>query len=179
MQNKTRLKKFQLLVIAITALTILSSCGWRLRGTLTLPENLNSVYIVNQTSSTDLDEELERLLSNNDVTIAESMSIAQLIITLEEFEEKSRTASLSSAGRTNEYELTSEVIYNIKDQLGNELIPTSEANVIRTYQYDENNVIAAGNEQRLLQQEIRRELAQQILGRLRFIDFSKVNISSP
>lgn len=172
-------KKLKFLFIGLLSVAILSSCGWRLRGTLTLPENLSSVYISNQTRSTDLDEELERLLSNNDITVAESASAAQLIITLEEFDEANRTASLSSAGRTSEYELTSEVTYNIKDNLGNELIPTSEASVIRTYQYDENNVIAAGNEQRLLQQEIRRELAQQILGRLRFIDFSKVNTSSP
>ncbi|MEL7400484.1 MAG: LPS assembly lipoprotein LptE, partial [Pseudomonadota bacterium] len=63
-----------------------------------------------------------------------------------------------------------EVDYSIADADGNILAPLTTARVIRSYNYDRNDVIAKNEEESLIRKEMRTQLAAQILNRLRFLN---------
>lgn len=160
------------LLLSATLLAILAGCGWHLRGSLPLPAGLNSVFVINQAESTDLNSSLLELLKANDVTVANTLDETQLTITIVSQQNTRRIATLSSKSRVSEYELNSEAVFSIADAQGQMLLPATNIAVSRTYRYDENDVVGKAGEERLLQQEMLRELAQNILRRLRFLNLN-------
>lgn len=158
----------RLAVVLVAA--ILSACGWHLRGSIVLPDNIQSVYIDNQTSDPALLEELERLLTVNDVVISETATGADLVINLLDFAENRRVNSLNSNTIVREYELISEAEYEIKNAAGEILLEPNVAQLSRIYTFDQNAVVSAAEEQQIIQEELRLELAQQIVRRLRFLN---------
>lgn len=158
----------RLAVVLVAA--ILSACGWHLRGSIVLPDNIQSVYIDNQASDPALLEELERLLTVNDVVISETATGADLVINLLDFAENRRVNSLNSNTIVREYELISEAEYEIKNAAGEILLEPNVAQLSRIYTFDQNAVVSAAEEQQIIQEELRLELAQQIVRRLRFLN---------
>lgn len=159
---------FITLIVALVVLALtVSSCGWRLRGTLTLPEGLESMQIIDNAGSSFLARQLSQLLQANGVDLVnENPDMA--IVLIEEREDK-RIVAVGSNTLASEYELSAEARYFISDTEGNILAPESTVSVLRSYEFNENNVVSKAEEERIIQQEMRRELAQQIIRRLRFI----------
>lgn len=156
------------LVLALSALLI-GGCGWRLRGSMTLPPDIDAVYLQGANAPL-LVESMEELLRTNQVTVVGGPSQAQLIIDIQRYDEERRVVSVGANTRVSEYELIVEATFSISDAQGREILPAGEASVIRSYQYDQNNILAMEAEERLIRDEMRRELARQIIGRLRFLE---------
>ncbi|MEX1032102.1 MAG: LPS assembly lipoprotein LptE [Cellvibrionaceae bacterium] len=154
----------------LLSLVLISACGWHLRGTLALPEGLDTVYLNDQAGAEVLSRTMEELLTANQVKVATGHSNAQLVINILDYREDRRVVSIGGNTLVTEYELIARAIYSLEDGQGNVLLPSAEASVIRSYEFDENNVLGKAEEERLIQQEMRRELAQQIIRRLRFMD---------
>jgi len=148
----------------------LSACGWHLRGSIALPDNIESVYIDNQASSDLLADELTNLLETNGVTLSESAADADLMITLISFKESRRVNSVNSNTIVREYELLSEAEYEIKNSTGATILEPNVSQLSRIYSFDQNAVVSATEEERIIQRELRLELAQQIVRRLRFLN---------
>lgn len=156
----------------IIVLVILSiqGCGWHLRGSIVLPENIESVYIDNRASNRELENDLIDLLQSNSVTLSQSFSNADLVIVLLDFEQNRRVNSLNSNTIVREYELITEAEYEIKNAQGETLLEPNITQLSRIYTYDQNAVVSASAEERIIQRELRLELAQQIIRRLRFLE---------
>jgi LPS-assembly lipoprotein len=149
---------------------LLSACGWHLRGTLTLPEGLNSVYLHSESDAQLLGRTMEQLLVANQVGIAERQAAAQLIIKLLDFTEDRRVVAVGDNTLVTEYELIATADFSVENARGEVILPPSDVSVIRAYQFDQDNVLGMAEEQQLILQEMRREIAQQIIRRLRFLD---------
>jgi LPS-assembly lipoprotein len=158
------------LLLLLFTVTLASACGWRLRGTMTLPEGLNTIYLNNQAESPILPRMLETLLTANQVNVTDSASAAQLIINILSYREERRVVSVGANTLVTEYELNAQANFSIEDAEGNIVLPPSDASVIRNYVFDQNNVLGKEEEERLIQSEMRRDIAQQIVRRLRFLD---------
>jgi LPS-assembly lipoprotein len=148
---------------------LLSACGWHLRGNIVLPDNINSVYIDNRARSTELEDDLITLLKSNGVAVSQS-GAADLTIIVLEFKQNRRVNSLNSNTIVREYELTTEAEYEIKNAAGATLLAPDIAQLNRIYTFDQNAVVSAAEEERIIQRELRLELAQQIVRRLRFLE---------
>jgi outer membrane lipopolysaccharide assembly protein LptE/RlpB len=61
------------------------------------------------------------------------------------------------------------VDFLIVDAEDNPLIPLSTASVERVYEFNERDVLASGNEERLVLEGMREDIIRQILNRLRLI----------
>lgn len=157
-------------IVCLLSLLLVSACGWHLRGTLALPEGLDTVYLNNRAGTETLQRTFEELLTANNVNVANSPSAAQLIINILDYREERRVVSIGDNTLVTEYELIAEADFSIEDAQGNTVLPSGEASVIRAYQFDRNNVLGKAEEERLIQTEMRREMAQQIIRRLRFLN---------
>lgn len=158
-------------IVCVLLLTIfVSSCGWHLRGSIPLPDHLQSIYIESRANSQDLAEDIDRLLKANGITPQESASQAEIVISLLDFSESSRVNSVNSNTIVREYELITRAEYEIKNGGGEILLEPTESSLSRPYTFNQNAVVSASEEEEIIQRELRLELAQQIVRRLRFLD---------
>lgn len=156
--------------LPIIVLLATTSCGWHLRGA---PKNFppgSELYISAEDPRSDIAEELTRLLQNAGVPMAETPLEADYALTIHEETERKRTVSVDAKGRASEYELITSALYSVQDSNGRWLLNSAQADVYRTLEWDDNEVVSKGEEERLLREEMRRELIGRIIDRLRRID---------
>ncbi|WP_371377078.1 LPS assembly lipoprotein LptE [Thalassotalea aquiviva] len=155
------LKSYGLILIALSVLT---GCGFKLRGDYLLPESMTTLYV----SSTDVHGELTRLvkrhLSINNVHIVKQSAagIPELRILNDGLDR--RTLSLFENGQVAEYELTYTVNYEVIFE-GQEQ-QKFEFELHRNYQDNPDRALAKSRELTLLRTEMRAEAANRILRNL-------------
>ncbi len=157
------------LITTLLCTTLLTACGWHLRGSTSVPLVIDSVFVSAEDSHGALVTDLKRTLEASDVALASSTSEGQYRIYLSRESTQRRTASVGGDALAAEYELTMSVDYRIENAAGEAISPVSTAKSFRSYDFDRNAVVAKAEEERLIQQEMRSDLVQQILRRLRFI----------
>jgi LPS-assembly lipoprotein len=143
----------------------LSACGWHVRGAMDLPKNLSQIYISATDSKGALMTDLRQLLKTNRVSLVENAADANCVLTILEETKDRHTAGVGGNELSSSYEITLKVDYEI--QLKNsDLVTRSSAISIRNFNYNTSTINSATQEELLLDQEMRRDLAQQILRRL-------------
>ncbi|MFI2811694.1 MULTISPECIES: LPS assembly lipoprotein LptE [Microbulbifer] len=157
------------LTIALIAI-IATGCGWHLRGA---PKNFppgSQLYITAQDTQSDIAARLTRLLQSSGLPMAESPELADYTLVIHDEIERKRTVSVDAKGRASEYELITSAVYSVRDANGRVLLNNAQADVYRTLEWDDNEVVSKGEEELLLREEMRRELIGRIIDRLRRID---------
>ena len=156
-------------ILGITCL--LSACGFHLRGTgdtgTNVPEAWKSMHLVTGNPNSEFSREVRTRFAANGVQWQERAD-ANFIVVLNPERFSQRNLSLNSEARAAEFELTMSATFAVLDPDNNEVIPQTEATVIKQMENDPRNVVGKAEEVRLLQSEMRSELAQQILRRIGF-----------
>ncbi|WP_078084737.1 LPS assembly lipoprotein LptE [Microbulbifer mangrovi] len=158
--------------ITIILAVIISACGWHLRGA---PKNFppgSKLYITTEDPRSELAESITRLLQTSGLPLAEAPTEADFTLTIHKETETKRTVSVDSKGRASEYELITSAEYSVRDKTGRDLLTMAKADVYRTLEWDDNEVVSKGEEERLQREEMRRELISRIIDRLRRIEIS-------
>ncbi len=159
-------------VLAITALSLLlGACGFQLRGAdnsaTLLPEQWTSMHLQAGNPHSEFNRELAARFELNGVNWTDSSSANYLLIlSPEQF--KQRNLSLNSEARAAEFELTMRAKFSVRARDGSIGMDQTTASVVKQIENDPRNVVGKAEEIRLLQQEMRAELAQQILRRIGF-----------
>ena len=156
------MKRFTL-VFLLTA-SLVTGCGFHLRGTINLPDSIKSVAI----SSPDikLQDTLADSLESNKIEIVSSptSTTAQIRIDSAEFSREVRT--IDTRGKSTGYVLILRVSYDVVDGAGNELVKPSQVTARRDYNFDQEQLLSATREEELLHDEMREEAAQGILRKM-------------
>lgn len=165
-------------LISTVATTLLSACGWHLRGSMSMPLDLDTVFVTAEDSHGALITDLKRTLASNNVTTTGQSADAQYSIMLSNEKNDRRTVSVGNDALAAEYELNMSVDYHITNQAGEE-VASNNATTYRSYTFNQDAVVAKAEEERLIQQEMRNNLVQQILRRLRFISQEQAESTNP
>jgi len=149
------------LIIALLTTSLLTACGFQLRGNYLLDDDLQTLYV----SSTDVHGELTRLvklsLTRNQVNVLKrpKTDIPELRIISDKLDR--RTLSLFSNGQVAEYELIYSVHYQVR--FAGEDAKDFRFELYRDYQDDPNFALAKSRELTLLLSEMRTSGADKIL----------------
>ena len=149
------------LIIALLTTSLLTACGFQLRGNYLLDDDLQTLYV----SSTDVHGELTRLvklsLTRNQVNVLKrpKTDIPELRIISDELDR--RTLSLFSNGQVAEYELIYSVHYQVR--FAGEDAKDFRFELYRDYQDDPNFALAKSRELSLLLSEMRTSGTDKIL----------------
>ena len=149
------------LAIALLTTSLLTACGFQLRGDYLLDDDLQTLYV----SSTDVHGELTRLvklsLAHNQVKVLKrsKTDIPELRIISDKLDR--RTLSLFSNGQVAEYELIYSVHYQVR--FAGEDAKDFRFELYRDYQDDPNLALAKSRELSLLLSEMRTSGADKIL----------------
>jgi len=159
-------------IVSLLVLT-LSACGWHLRGSaaggdklaMTTPQDL---VIVAKDDHSPLINALRQSLPVYKINeIANTTNGLILNINSEALDK--RTAGVGSDALTNAYEIILRVDYSISNANGVLTPRDTSARASRTYNYNVNNANSAAQEEELVLIELRRDLAQTILRRVKNI----------
>jgi LPS-assembly lipoprotein len=141
-------------ILLSTLLVLLSACGWQ------LPSN---------DPHSELITELTRALNLYGVDVVASAADAQYSVVIVNFRRDRRTGTINPSARVAEYQLNEDVDFLIVSADGSQLVPLSTASVERVYEFNEQDVLASDNEERLVRDGMREEIVRQILNRLRLV----------
>ena len=149
---------------------MLSACGFQLRGAVSatgLPADWRQLYLETNSPNSEFTRELRSRFAANGIEWVDRKEAAYILqVQPERFSQ--RNVSLTSEARAAEFELTLQTQFTVRALDGAVAMETSEAMVTKQMENDPSNVVGKAEEVRILQAEMRSELAQQILRRIGF-----------
>jgi LPS-assembly lipoprotein len=147
-------------------LLLLGGCGFALRGSADLPEALRLMQVAAIDENSDLLQEVRRALRNSGVTLGDAKAPYRLDIGRETTGE--RIVSVNSNARAGEYELEINLLFQLS-QGGTTLMGPETLSLTRVYLTDPENAVAKEEEAEMIRDELRSELAQQLIRRLQTV----------
>jgi LPS-assembly lipoprotein len=151
------------LVILLLSLTLLSSCGFKLRGNFEIPEQLTQVTI--DGGEREFTDQLTEVLVKNGSSVVEGGAEASTIsITKSEFERFVRTKD--SQGLATGYSYTYIIDFHVNDKEGERLLKSSTVSQFRTQEYESGNELEVEKEEEFLKEDMVKELVLQMVRRL-------------
>ncbi len=161
------MNKLKLLIIVI-ALSLVSSCGYRLAGKADLDPVFESTHVSYQGRGHAMAKLLEKQFEANKYQLVSAEQASALIEVLYETTDR-EILSVDEDGKVREYELILRVGIDVKDSEGKKLVHNQEVRLTRDFLFDINDVLGKGNEQREIYQEMRADAARLVLYRLQAI----------
>ncbi len=153
------------LCCALLLAGFLSACGFHLRGSggqYNMP--FQSIYLAFGETS-PLGTELRRNLRAQTTVVTDPAKAQALFDVISETRGKT-ILSLNSQGRVREYNLTSTLVFRVRDAKGAELLAPTEISLKRSISFNETQTLAKESEEVLLYRDMQSDLVQQILRRL-------------
>ncbi len=144
--------------------SLLSGCGFALRGNVTIPPALQQMKV--DGGDIEMVDELEDALRNNGVVVTseKSKSVAVLDLVISEYEREVRTTDAN--GLATAYDLVYKVEYNVFSGDGEDLQVAQKVKQTRVLSYDPLQQLQFDEEEEFLQGEKRKEIVLQVLRRL-------------
>ena len=144
---------------------LLSACGYHLRGALELPAGMKNVYL--EGGSPQLQEQFNSLMKLSSVPLASSPEAAGIIVRIFNEDSQRRVLSLNSAGVANDFELGYSFDYELADSKNMVLMARQPMEIKREYYNDHLAVLAKGNEEDLIRNEMYQQAVRSIVNRAR------------
>jgi LPS-assembly lipoprotein len=153
------------LLLALLLLT--TSCGFHLRGSQPGKATAISSIAISDISAAGVGTEVKALLRAYGTSITASVDDAEFGLQLADQLLNKTVLSVSAIdGKVEEYQLTLTVRMTVTRADKTELLTGQQIRVTRDYAFDDDAVLGSVSEQRLLEQEMTRQAASQIIRRL-------------
>jgi LPS-assembly lipoprotein len=143
-----------------------AGCGFHLRGATMGDLEMPVTAIQNNGVGNNFAADLRRSLRSAGTEVVDDSDAAQVILTLSNEQRSRRVLSVGSTGKVQEYELFYSITFTASDHDGNTLLPVQSIKRVRSYSFDENDVLAKQSEENLLYRDMRRDAIAEILRRL-------------
>ena len=151
------------LAITLTA-SLLSGCGFHLRGEQSLPAGFERVYV---TGPLEVTTELGALLDSGGAKLTKTATDTDAAVYLSSELINRRVLSVDpNTGKEREIELVYSVSFRVTKGSGDSLLGLQTVRLRRDYIFDANAVLGSGYEVTVLYGEMRRDAAEQIMRRL-------------
>lgn len=158
----------KLLVASLSLLIV--ACGFQLRGAAELPQSIQTMYIQGINMRQGLGIELKRTLRRNGINVIDDYAEGAAVLSFTANHYERRVLSVGGNAKVSEYELIQTVVFQLSDGQQNKLIENERFEARRDYQFDQEQALASDGEERLLREEMDKQLSQAILRRLSALD---------
>ncbi len=159
------LMRQSLLYLAVGWMTLMSGCGFHLRGQASLPAALATPYLEASDRYTPLHAALAARLRAAGAKLATDPATASAVIHLHKDETGRELLSVSARNTPGEFEVYYTVEYSVSAG-GSDLLARQRVTLTRDFSYDETAVLAKEREEQSLRAALADELAGLMLRRL-------------
>jgi len=154
------------LLLALAMLLSAGACGFRLRGTLDVPAELNPMLIEAPQGSRVRGAIVERL-EGSQVRLAQGRQDARVVVRLGNERQSSRVIAVDRDGKVLARELLFGVDFEAVAPDGKSLVPKQDVDVVRSYDNPDVEVLGKQREAELIMEDMVNDAADRILIRLR------------
>ena len=151
---------------ALVIVSMLSACGFHLRGDYQLPPQMTNTYIKTANKNSELFRALKRMLKASDIHIVESPQQAQAILTLDDEKQSKRVLSVDEKGRAREYEINYQVRFGVTTDMNDFLIPQQTIQMQGDFLFDTEDVLGKGREEATLIKDMQHDVVRLIMLRI-------------
>jgi len=163
--------------LLLAGLGLLTACGFHLRGVgdTTLPEEWKRMHLVTSQPNSEFTRAvMDQFAANGVQWLDAGDANYSLELNPETFEQ--RNLSLNAEARVSEFELTMKAQFRVLDNsTQEEVVAPTSVSVVKQMENNPRNVVGKEGETRLIQAEMRSELAEQIMRR---VGFYAINLQS-
>ncbi len=161
------------LAVWLIAGILISGCGFHLRGKIPLSESLSLVAV--ESSDNSLRQEMIEALEGAGASVVEDAAAARAVLKLHDIKYERNVRTLDTRGKVNGYRLIYSVRYTVTGQDGAELRKSTPLRLERDFNFDSNQLLQTENEERVLREDMIRDMAQRIIRQLSTI----ANLTTP
>ena len=170
------LHKTVFVFVLIVLACLQASCGFHLRGVMSLPDAITPVYVDLKGNDNELNRELESLIADMGENVLVSSEVeAKTILTIANAQMKQRVVAVDNQGRARDYELSYQFRYELKKAPASnepaDIIKTNMLELKRDLLFDPDSVLAVEHEKNALQEDMRKDAAQLVLRQLSAVKF--------
>lgn len=145
---------------------LLTACGFHLRDAESVGVPVENLYL-DTSGGGQVGREVQEQLRLTDVNLTSSAKDSEYIVRINRENFQRQVLSVSPrTGKVEEYELVVSVDLSISSSDGRELITNERLSARRDHPFDETAVLATGEEQQIIREELTRLLASQALLRV-------------
>ena len=164
-----RLASFTL-ILGISCL--LCACGFQLRGTgggsgAALPEPWKKMHLITGNPNSEFTQAVRRVFTTDGIQWS-GKDDANYLLLLGPERFSQANLSLNAEARVSQLELTMRTTFSVVDANGSNVISDTSAVVVQQMENDPRNAMGKAEELRIHKNEMRTELAQQIMRRIGF-----------
>ncbi len=141
----------------------LSACGYHMRGSTEMPVSLKSVYVEGGTAA--LRDQFKQTFKASSGQLADSRKDVGIVIKIFNENFNRRVLSLSSRGKSNEFELEYRLDYEFAKANDAPLMDRQSVEVRREYYNDQQFMIAKDNEEAVIRNEMYQQAVNTIINR--------------
>jgi len=163
MQNKY-LKFYKHWIIFLILAFFINACGFKLRTTFDLPQELHTLNVIG--ADTSFRNDVIKTLKRASIHISEDAAITLKLLNLEL---SRRVAAVDSDAKPSEYALTYQLEYQLIDKDNNQISPKKKVNVIRSYAFTPEDISAKYEEEKILMSEMLNDIIIKLIRQLRNI----------
>lgn len=146
---------------------LLSACGYHLRGAFELPASMKNVYV--EGGSGQLREQFKQVMKTSSGQLVSSRNGAGIVIKIFNEDFNRRVLSLSSRGKSNEFELDYRLDYEFANAGDALLMERQSVDIRREYYNDQQFIIAKDNEEAVIRNEMYQQAVHTIVNRARVV----------
>ena len=150
----------------IVLVSLLAGCGFELRGSASLPTEMERTRLELSDADSRFARELRLLLEANGVTVVDAAAEDAAVLRVSRERISRRALTVSGNARVREYELVFELGFSLTDPDGARLLSNETLRLVRDFQFDEQEILGASNEEDLLREDLRRSMAAAVIRRL-------------
>ena len=164
--SKTIRRIVFVLLVTTSASLLLSACGWRLRGSLELPDSVSHISLQGVARYSELGIAIHSAFDGTNSKLVSDPGQAKAMLTILSNRADRRVIATDGSGRASEYEVAYTLQFKLTDRAGAELIGEQTIRAKREYRFDPSNVLASDSELARLEKEMIRTGVQQMLRRI-------------
>lgn len=151
-------------VVYALAVAPLAACGFKLRGSQTLP--VETIYLSLPVNSA-IGAEMARLLrASTNAKVVGDRKEAQAVFELLGENREREVVAINAQGRATEYQLRLRVRFRVLDKNASELIGPTDLLARRDITFNESDLLAKESEESLLYRDMQSDLVRQMVNRL-------------
>lgn len=160
------LSRLSLMMTLGLLLITISSCGFHLRGVEKSGESrIESLYLYSRDTFGALTHGLRKRFEQNGTRLTDTKEEADLVLLLSSERRSRRPVTTTSEISVAEYEIRLEVDLEFSLSDGDKTLPQATLYAERVYSFNESSLVGNSEEERLLVDEMRQELIDQIVRR--------------
>lgn len=155
------------IILTVCLLSLVSACGFHLRGRVNLPDQLNYVYIVSDEHS--IRAKLGDAITSSGGQVVDKMEQSTAVLTIYSVNKGRYVKAVSGQGRVREYTIKYAVEFEVKSPKGKILLPKQQVTKSRNFAFNEAEVVGKAVEESIILTELEREVVPTILTKLQHI----------